>query len=185
MKLLTWIFSLLICVLSSSNFDQINEYFHHFNDDLHNTSSIFMEIFDKYCTKLIQAMKKVSIIKDDMNHDVNKLKFKEFSFLLSLALERFKQINFPYFDDLNSCDDLKLLNATTFLSENMFSHSFFDEEIGNVAIKDLSCKFKFFIFQAGKVLRKFIKQSNSHMKATKLLLMKVLKILVNYLMQKK
>lgn len=114
MNLLTILLLFKLVACDVQDFAEINENFHQLNDKLRSISKTFEEKLENYLKNLITTLE----IFPSMTHQISDMK--------ALINEQ-KAIKFPFFDDLKSCDDLKLRNASTFLSFKHFSFTDQDE----------------------------------------------------------
>lgn len=89
------------------DFKEINEKFQALNDELRDGFKTFIEKLEPYVKNVVTALEPFS-------------NMTELTSKLSKNLDDFKALNFPFYDDLKSCDDLKLRNASTFPERNKF-----------------------------------------------------------------
>lgn len=100
---------------------KINDKSHHMNNKIQNISKILITELESYFNNLTLALKNVS--------EDHILSF-HISDKLPKVIEAYKALNFQYLEDLKTCDDLKLKNASFFLKFNKFKFVEYEEHKG-------------------------------------------------------
>lgn len=120
MKRVVLFFNLSLNFLFASskvnNFVDINEKFRLYNRNLQNVSKIYITELENYYERVITTFETYP-------------EMKPYVEIIPKVVEGYKSSNFPYFDDIKSCDDLKVRNSSTFLIQNEYRIAYFDEQI--------------------------------------------------------
>ena len=101
------IFLSLFPIIFSQDFAEVNAKFQSLNDEVRSSFQVFLEEAQNYVEKLNSALASLP-------------SFAQFLDPLPTIIEDFKDIDFPYFEDIKTCDDLKLRNSSTFLLNTKF-----------------------------------------------------------------
>lgn len=96
---------------SQTNLDEINAEFKKFDDNAKNAERAMTWVLDDFSEKL-----KTSQIKELVSLAGGALQ----------AVQELKKVYRPTIDELNSCDDLKLKNSTSFVQFNFFHFAYVD-----------------------------------------------------------
>lgn len=98
MKLITFLAFILAILFAASSetvddFAELNNHHRQFIDKLRLLLKEFIETLETYSKNLISAVEKVP----NTSEDISNLKF---------VVEKFKTLNYEYFEEVKSCDDL-------------------------------------------------------------------------------